>query len=158
MQDCTNYADIIGNTYASAFYGYYPLPLDLNAYPNDAEITFDNCVNHGNINLRYAGPVSYTHLDTIEPYLIGKGGGSAYGGAWKPSKPDDGRFIGEPGSINRTTDRNGNLRETKIGADGRAVKERHYSDHGSPKQHSIPHDHTISWEGNRPNWGKARCV
>ena len=55
MQDCTNYADIIGNTYASAFYGYYPLPLDLNAYPNDAEITFDNCVNHGNINLRYAG-------------------------------------------------------------------------------------------------------
>lgn len=93
--------------------------------------------------------------DTIEPYLIGKGEGSAYGGAWKPSKPDDGRFIGEPGSINRTTDRNGNLRETKIGADGRAVKERHYSDHGSPKQHSIPHDHTISWEGNRPNWGKA---
>ena len=93
--------------------------------------------------------------DTIEPYLIGKGGGSAYGGAWKPSKPDDGRFIGEPGSINHTTDRNGNLRETKIGADGRAVKERHYSDHGSPKQHSIPHDHTISWEGNRPNWGKA---
>ncbi len=95
------------------------------------------------------------NCDTIEPYLIGKGGGSAYGGAWKPSKPDDGRFIGEPGSINRTTDRNGNLRETKIGADGRAVKERHYSDHGSPKQHSIPHDHTISWEGNRPNWGKA---
>ena len=37
--------------------------------------------------------------DTIEPYLIGKGEGSAYGGAWKPSKPDDGRFIGEPGSI-----------------------------------------------------------
>ena len=87
--------------------------------------------------------------------LLGKGGGSAYGGEWKPSKPDDGRFIGEPGSINRTTDRSGNLRETMIGADGRAVKERHYSDHGSPKQHSIPHDHNISWEGNRPNWGKA---
>ena len=48
--------------------------------------------------------------DTIEPYLIGKGGGSAYGGAWKPSKPDDGRFIGEPGSINHTTDRNGNFK------------------------------------------------
>ena len=95
------------------------------------------------------------NCDTIEPYLIGKGGGSAYGGAWKPSKPDDGRFIGEPGSINRKTDRNGNLRETKIGADGRAVKERHYSDHGSPNQHSRPHDPPISWEGNRPNWGKA---
>lgn len=84
--------------------------------------------------------------DTIEPYLIGgayKGGGSAYGGKWKPSKPDDERFLGEPGSINRTADRNGDLRETKIGADGRAVKERHYSNHGNPKQHSIPHDHNI---------------
>ena len=84
-----------------------------------------------------------------------KGGGSAYGGKWKPSKPDDERFLGEPGSINRTADRNGDLRETKIGADGRAVKERHYSNHGNPKQHSIPHDHNIVWEGNRPNWGKA---
>ena len=96
--------------------------------------------------------------DTIEPYLIGgtyKGGGSAYGGKWKPSKPDDERFLGEPGSINRTADRNGDLRETKIGADGRAVKERHYSNHGNPKQHSIPHDHNIVWEGNRPNWSKA---
>ena len=96
--------------------------------------------------------------DTIEPYLIGgtyKGGGSAYGGKWKPSKPDDERFLGEPGSINRTAGRNGDLRETKIGADGRAVKERHYSNHGNPKQHSIPHDHNIVWEGNRPNWGKA---
>lgn len=96
--------------------------------------------------------------DTIEPYLIGgtyKGGGSAYGGKWKPSKPDDERFLGEPGSINRTADRNGDLRETKIGADGRAVKKRHYSNHGNPKQHSIPHDHNIVWEGNRPNWGKA---
>ena len=97
----------------------------------------------------------YTNYDTIEPFLIGKGGGSAYGGEWKPSKPGDRRFIGEPGSINRTTDRNGNLRETKIGADGKAIKERHYSNHGSSKQHSIPHDHNISWEGNRPNWGKA---
>ena len=93
--------------------------------------------------------------DAIAPYRIGKGGGSAYGGQWKPSKPDDRRFIGEPGSINRTTDCNGNLRETKIGVDGRAVKERHYSDHGNNKQHSIPHDHNISWEGNRLNWGKA---
>ena len=94
----------------------------------------------------------------MQLYLIGgayKGGGSAYGGKWKPSKPDDERFLGEPGSINRTADRNGDLRETKIGADGRAVKERHYSNHGNPKQHSIPHDHNIVWEGNRPNWGKA---
>ena len=28
-----------------------------------------------------------------------KGGGSAYGGKWKPSKPEDERFIGEPGEV-----------------------------------------------------------
>ena len=75
------------------------------------------------------GGTSSHNRDTIEPYLIGKGGGSAYGGELKPSKPDDRRFIGDPGSINRTTDRSGNLRETMIGAGGRAAKERHYSDH-----------------------------
>lgn len=97
--------------------------------------------------------------DTIEPFLIGgytdKGGGSAYGGKWKPSKPDDERFIGNPGDINRTKDPNGNSRETKIGQDGKATSERHYSNHGNSSKHSIPHDHKITWEGNRPNWGKT---
>ncbi len=102
------------------------------------------------------GCASKLYCDTIEPYLIGKGGGSAYGGEWKPFKPDDKRFIGEPGEINRTTDRKGNLIETKIGADGKAVMERHYSNHGNPSKHSIPHDHKISWESNRPNWGKPQ--
>ena len=37
--------------------------------------------------------------DILEPYRIGKGGGSAYGGAWKPSKPEDYRLIGTPGYI-----------------------------------------------------------
>ena len=41
-----------------------------------------------------ATPASY---DIIKPFLIGKGGGSAYGGPWKPSKPADKRFLGEPG-------------------------------------------------------------
>ena len=34
--------------------------------------------------------------DMLEAYRIGgttKGGGSAYGGKWKPSKPEDERFI-----------------------------------------------------------------
>lgn len=53
MDGCTNYADISGNTYASAFYGYYPLPLD--GYPEDADVQITNCANHGNISLRYAG-------------------------------------------------------------------------------------------------------
>ena len=90
------------------------------------------------------------------PYLIGKGSGSAFGGEWKPPKPDDEQFIGEPGQINRTKDRNGNQRETKIGANGKAEKEQHHSDHGNSSEHSVPHDHDITWEGNHPNWGKAQ--
>ena len=54
--------------------------------------------------------------------------GSAYGGEWKPKKPDDERFIGKPGEIKTTKDKNGNLRLTKIGEDGKAVSERHFSD------------------------------
>lgn len=40
-------------------------------------------------------------------YLIGnvpaKGFGSAHGGGWMPSKKDDARLLGEPGTIKTTT-------------------------------------------------------
>lgn len=55
MEDCVNYADITGPTYASVFYGYYPLPA--NGYPTDADVQIKNCKNHGNVTLRYAGLV-----------------------------------------------------------------------------------------------------
>ena len=45
------------------------------------------------------------NCDTIEPYLIGKGGGSAYGAEWKPSKPEDYRLLGQPGEIKTTFDK-----------------------------------------------------
>ena len=48
------------------------------------------------------GSVYHNSCDTIEPYLIGKGGGSAYGGEWKPSKPEDYRLFGKPGVITVT--------------------------------------------------------
>ena len=107
------------------------------------------------------GGTYYAKRDTIEPFLIGgsyipKGGGSACGGEWKPAKSDDERFLGKPGDINRTTDRNGNSRETKIGPDGKATRERHHTDHGAPDKHSNPHDHDIDWEGNHPNWGRPQ--
>ena len=35
------------------------------------------------------GSTSSNHRDTIEPYLIGKGGGSAYGEKWKPNPNKD---------------------------------------------------------------------
>ena len=60
---------------------------------------------------------SIGNRDTIKPYPIGKGGGSAYGGKWKPSpnKPDDQRFLGEPGEI-KTTYKNGYRVDTKMEA------------------------------------------
>lgn len=56
--------------------------------------------------------------DTIDVYMIGKGGGSAYGGEWKPSKPEDERLIGKPGEIKVTYQKDGTKIETKIGVDG----------------------------------------
>ena len=37
---------------------------------------------------------------------------------------------------------------TLEGPDGRAIKERHWTDHGKPKYHTNPHDHNISWDAN----------
>ena len=95
--------------------------------------------------------------DTIDVYMISKGGGSAYGGEWKPSKPEDERLVGKPGEIKVTYKKDGTKVETKIGEDGRAVSERHHSDHGQPWAHSNPHDHKISWSSPRygiPNFTK----
>lgn len=87
------------------------------------------------------------NYDIMVPYMVGKGGGSAYGGDWRPSpnKPEDQRYLGEPGSINTTTMRNGDIYQTKIGSDGRATIERHYTDHNKPWAHSNPHNHIIEW-------------
>ena len=87
--------------------------------------------------------------DRIEAYLdipSFKGGGSAYGGKWKPNpnKPADSRFLGEPGEIKRTF-KDGYWVDTKIGDDGRAVMERHYTDHcRAHTGHTNPHDHPIT--------------
>jgi hypothetical protein len=64
----------------------------------------------------------------------------------------DSRLKGNPGDINRE----GN-KETKIGPDGRASQERHYSDHGNPARHTNPHDHDINWNKNGdPNFGPPK--
>ncbi len=85
----------------------------------------------------------------MEP--LNKGTGSAYGGEWIPKKTDDERFLGEPGEIKESFDKNGERRLTKIGDDGRAVKERHFSFHNRADKHSNPHDHIIKWDPNRGN-------
>ena len=77
----------------------------------------------------------------------GEWGGSAYGGKWKPNpnKPADSRFLGEPCEIKRTF-KDGYWVDTKIGDDGRAAIERHYTDHNRLWAHTNPHDHIITWD------------
>ena len=87
--------------------------------------------------------------DILESYRIGltKGGGDPEGGKWRPNpnKPEDARFLGEPGEI-KTIYKNGYRVDVKIGEDGRAVVERHYTDHNEPWAHTDPHDHVIRWD------------
>lgn len=64
-----------------------------------------------------------------------------------------------------------NICLTEIGKDGRAVRERHLTDHGKPKLFSNPHAHKITWcasgvpifsapinywDGNAPKLGTPR--
>lgn len=91
------------------------------------------------------------HKIMVQPDDILKGTGSAYGGKWKPKKPDDERYLGKPGEIKETFDQNGERRLTKIGDDCRATKERHFSFHNRPDKHTNPHDHIINWDTNRGN-------
>ena len=85
-----------------------------------------------------------------------KGSGSAYGGQWIPKKEADERFLGKPGELKSTdipTTRGGYRIETQIGEDGKALREWHYTDHGFPDKHSIPHEHEIDWSQGFPKLG-----
>ena len=97
---------------------------------------------------------------TIEPFLIGgsfKGGGSAYGGKWKPSSDKDNRLSGTPGEIKTTYNKNWEKTETLIGRDGKATKEIHYSTHGNSSIHDNPHGHIITYDAitGYPDWGNT---
>lgn len=90
---------------------------------------------------------------------VTKGGGSASGmdagnpePQWEPKNEDAKRFLGKPGEIIETYEKNGDRRLTKIGKDGKATKERHLTDHRKPHEHTNPHDHNISWENGHPNF------
>lgn len=72
--------------------------------------------------------------------------------AWTPKSKEAERFLGEPGEIIETFDKNGERRLTKIGEDGKATRERHYSDHNKGHMHSNPHDHNIDWTNGKPNF------
>ena len=95
--------------------------------------------------------VKHTGRVIFGDFCSSKGGGSAYGGEWQPSKADDARFLGNPGDIINSTAGKGYERDTWIGEDGRAFMERHYTDHLRPWVHSDPHDHFITWDTDRGN-------
>ena len=83
-----------------------------------------------------------------------KGGGSAFGGAWKPKKPNDERFLGKPDTIKewfKKTRMGGYKTLIRYGKDGRAEMERHETDHSMPNRHSNPHDHPIDWSKGYPD-------
>lgn len=90
----------------------------------------------------------------VLPYDLTKGTGSVFGGEWQPKKPEDERFLGEPGEIKVTYNNKGEKYETKIGADGKAVKERHHTTHNREHTgHTNPHDHKFDWSKNFPDPG-----
>lgn len=98
------------------------------------------------------------YIKKVCGYVI-KGGGSASGmdvgnpePQWEPKNEDAKRFLGKPGEIIETYDKNGERRLTKISKDGKATKERHLTDHRKPHEHTNPHDHNISWENGHPNF------
>ena len=97
-------------------------------------------------------PIHGTIASFIDIPLV-KGGGSAYGGEWKPAKPADEKFIGEPGEMKPSFSKKGDLYETHIGPNGKADYEIHHSDHGYPKYHEIPHRHEVYWDENGPHLG-----
>ena len=59
------------------------------------------------------------------------------------NRDKDARLKGNPGEVNKE-----GYKETKIGPDGKATKERHWTDHRKPHKHTNPHDHDISWDQN----------
>lgn len=117
-------------------------------------------------NLKKSNADTYikTFYGYIEPMPL-KGGGSSNGQSsgnpepepvWIPKDKESERFLGKPGEIKRTfisTKKGGYWVETKIGSDGRATKERQYTDHGRLDKHSNPHDNIIGWKENgEPDW------
>lgn len=90
----------------------------------------------------------------MEPYRIGKGGGSAYGGKWRPTRAKDSRLSGTPGEIKVTYSKRGEKTETLIDENGKATKEIHHSAHGNSSIHHNPHRHIITYDPMTgfPSW------
>ena len=106
--------------------------------------------------VRKTGYIILPERDTIQSYQVNLGGGSAYGGKWRPNpnKPQDQRFLGMSDEIKVSYTTKGERIETHIGNDGRADYEIHYTNHGFPKYHEVPHIHEVIWRDTGPSLSK----
>lgn len=95
----------------------------------------------------------------IKTGYVCKGSGSAYGGDWIPKDENSKRFLGEPNTVKEnivTTTKGSYKVKDYYDKNGKAVAERHYTDHNKPAHHTDPHDHTIDWSRNVPAMGDRR--
>lgn len=120
------------------------IDYDLSSWQHYSDDEIKEKAHTSNIITKY-------HYTYVIPYdSISKGTGSAFGGEWQPKKPEDERFLGEPGEIKYTfisTKKEGYWVVTKIGNNGRANLERQLTDHGRADKHSNPHDQEVIWSG-----------
>lgn len=102
-------------------------------------------------SFKIGGQIS-TSYDTISPFIDIplKGGGSAYGGQWKPNpnKPNDAIYFGPANTTQRvfiSTQKGGYWATIKYDSAGRAILIRHETVHAPNGVHSNPHDHVVQW-------------
>ena len=114
-------------------------------------MSFESSTSNDDLECYKIGGNKSVEYDIMAPYRIGKGGGSAYGGKWRPNpnKPADQRFMGTPGEVKQS-----GYSKTHIGQDGMADYERHETYHSNPKAHTDLHDHKIDWSKGFPDLGK----
>lgn len=140
------------NTFRNRWVGAYLADKGIRVIPTvnwGLENTFDFCFNgieKGSTVAvsTYMASAHGNRADQKDFFMAG------YNEMLKRIEPEDARFLGEPGEIKYTHffSKNGDYwYETKIGDDGKAVKERHHTDHGKAHKHSNPHDHEINWVG-----------
>ena len=114
-------------------------------------MSYENKSSNTDLSAYKIGGHIPSRYDTITPYLITAGGGSAFGGQWRPdpSKPNDVILRGTPDTIERhwiPTRREGYAVEVKYDHRGYAIIVRHFTDHGRPDKHTNPHDHYYQYD------------
>lgn len=114
-------------------------------------MVYERCLPNEDLEAYKIGGVIRTDCDIMAPYSIGKGGGSAYGGRWKPNpnKPNEVILQGPPNTIQKVyiqTRKEGYWALVKYNSEGWAVKMRHFTDHGNSSKHTDPHDKEIEYD------------